>query len=272
MIRLDSELVMRRLAPGRERAKEYIKSGKVSVNGVVQLKPSFEVLEDDAIICTAEEKYVGRGGLKLEKAMKFFDLSLSDAVCVDLGASTGGFTDCMLQNGAKKVYSIDVGHGQLAKKLIDDSRVVNIEGVNVKDVTPDTIGGVTPDFVCADLSFISVRYAAHAAYRLLGAGGRAVMLIKPQFEAGQHNISKGGIVKDKEVHKSVLSDTVNYISGIGFSVRSITFSPIRGGDGNIEYLALVVKESVSSAVLDYRQIVSDAFGSVKSDKEKSVKL
>ena len=272
MIRLDSELVMRRLAPGRERAKEYIKSGKVSVNGVVQLKPSFEVLEDDAIICTAEEKYVGRGGLKLEKAMKFFDLSLSDAVCVDLGASTGGFTDCMLQNGAKKVYSIDVGHGQLAKKLIDDSRVVNIEGVNVKDVTPDTIGGVTPDFVCADLSFISARYPAHAAYRLLGAGGRAVMLIKPQFEAGQHNISKGGIVKDKEVHKSVLSDTVNYISGIGFSVRSITFSPIRGGDGNIEYLALVVKESVSSAVLDYRQIVSDAFGSVKSDKEKSVKL
>ena len=241
MIRLDSELVMRRLAPGRERAKEYIKSGKVSVNGVVQLKPSFEVFEDDAIICTAEEKYVGRGGLKLEKAMKFFDLSLSDAVCVDLGASTGGFTDCMLQNGARKVYAIDVGRGQLDWKLRQDPRVVCMEKTNIRYVVPEDIGEPV-DFSSIDVSFISLTKVLEPIRNYLKPDGEIVALIKPQFEAGRDKVGKKGVVRE----------VADYAQNIGFGIMALDYSPIRGPEGNIEYL-IHLKKGTDSAISDIEE-------------------
>lgn len=260
MPRLDAELVARGIAASREKGKGYIKDGKILVNGKVETKPSAEVAESDIIVYTGEaEKYVGRGGLKLEKAISYFNIDLSGLVCLDLGASTGGFTDCMLQNGALKVFAVDVGHGQLADKLVNDSRVVNIEGVNVKDFTLDLIG-MHPDFVCADLSFISVKYAAQAAFQALDCGGKAVFLIKPQFEAGKSALSKGGIVKDKKIHVGILSSVTDAFCQIGFSVCGLTYSPIRGGDGNVEYLAYAVKENtITKKSFDYNAIVSDGF-------------
>ncbi len=260
MQRLDALLVARGIAKSREKAKEYIKSGKIMLNGKIAAKPSIDVSETDAIEYLGEdEKYVGRGGFKLEKALSFFNIDLTDCICVDIGASTGGFTDCMLQNGARKVYAVDVGHGQLAQKLVEDCRVVNIEGVNVKALT-DKIIDKAPDFVCADLSFIPCKYAAEAAHRLLKSGGKAVILIKPQFEAGRAAISKGGIVKDIKAHISVLSTLTDEISSLGFSVLGLTDSPIRGGDGNVEYL--IYLEKTDAAVknsFDYAAIAAQGF-------------
>ncbi len=261
MQRLDIELVTRGIAKSRERAQKYIKSGGVYVNGKSVTKPAYDVDIGDSIeYLGKKEKFVGRGGLKLEKAINSFSLNLNGLTCVDLGASTGGFTDCMLLHGAKRVYAVDVGHGQLDEKLAADERVVNLEGINVKEVTQDTIGGETPDFVSADLSFISVKYAATAAAGLLAFGGKAVLLIKPQFEAGQKNISRGGIVKSKSVHMDVLSDIVNAVQKLGFSVKGLTSSPIKGGDGNIEYLIYLIKEDiVCSDFLDIKAIVEQGF-------------
>lgn len=258
--RLDAELVRRGLATGRERAKEYIQSGSVAVNGVPAKKPSETVSECDDIKLVGETmKYVGRGGLKLEGALNAFSIDLHGKICLDIGASTGGFTDCMLQNGAQKVYAVDVGHGQLAEKLKSDSRVVNIEGVNVKDLTSDLISEAI-DFVCADLSFISVRYAADAAKLMLSDGGESVLLIKPQFEAGRRNLSKTGIVRDKKVHADVLESLCGYFRSLGFTVNGVVVSPIKGGDGNIEYLVHLVKSKVfTSDNIDYKAIVSSAF-------------
>ncbi len=260
MQRLDALLVARGMAKSREKAKEYIKSGKITINGKPAIKPSIDVSETDVIEYLGEdEKYVGRGGFKLEKALGCFNIDLADDICVDIGASTGGFTDCMLQNGAKKVYAVDVGHGQLAKKLVEDCRVVNIEGINVKALT-DKIIDEAPDFVCADLSFISCKYAAEAAHRLLKSGGKAVILIKPQFEAGRAAISKGGIVKDIKVHISVLSTLTDEISNLGFSVLGLTDSPIRGGDGNVEYLIYLEKADVAvKKAFDYAAIAAKGF-------------
>lgn len=260
MQRLDIELIARGIAPSREKAKQYIQSGKVLVNGKVISKPSYPVGEADIIHYVGEsEKYVGRGGLKLEKAITAFNINISRRICLDLGASTGGFTDCMLQNGASKVYAVDVGHGQLAKKLVDDERVINIEGVNVKDLSDDIIDD-SPDFVSTDLSFISVKYGAEAAFKLMKPGAEAVFLIKPQFEAGKANISKGGIVKDKKVHISVLSSVTDDFCRIGFSVIGLTPSPIKGGDGNIEYLAHCLKaDTITKKSFDYSAIVAQAF-------------
>ncbi len=257
MQRLDTELIKRGIAKSREKAKEYIKSGKIMLNGKTAEKPSIAVGEADAIEYFGEgEKFVGRGGYKLEKALKCFDINVFGCVCVDIGASTGGFTDCMLQNGAKKVYAVDVGHGQLDKILLADERVVNIEGVNVKALT-DKIITEAPDFVCADLSFISCKYAAEAAYRLLKSGGRAVILIKPQFEAGRAAISKGGIVKDIKAHISVLSTVTDELGRLGFSVLGLTDSPIRGGDGNVEYLIYLEKAEVPvKKYFDYAAIAA----------------
>lgn len=260
MQRLDAELVARGIAKSREKAKEYIKSGKIMLNGKPAAKPSIDVSETDVIEYLGEsEKYVGRGGFKLEKALGCFDIDISDCICVDIGASTGGFTDCMLQNGAKKVYAVDVGHGQLAEKLARDGRVVNIEGVNVKALTDKIVDGA-PDFVCADLSFISCRYAAEAAHRLLKTGGKAVILIKPQFEAGRAAISKGGIVKDIKAHINVLSTLTDEISRLGFSVLGLTDSPIRGGDGNVEYLIYLEKAEVPvKKSFDYAVVAAQGF-------------
>lgn len=259
-IRIDAELVKRGLATSRERAKEYIHKGYVFVNGNIVNKPSVIVSDYDEINLVGDKlKYVGRGGLKMEAAVNEFSLDLSDKTCVDLGASTGGFTDCMLQNGAKKVYAIDVGHGQLAKKLIEDPRVINIEGMNVKDISIGMISDYV-DLVTADLSFISCKYAIDAAKTLLSENGIAVILIKPQFEAGRSNISKGGIVKDKNVHISVLKDICTYADSCGFHIKKLIPSPIKGGDGNIEYLAHLVKQnSLTPNLIDFRSVVDNAY-------------
>jgi len=262
MPRLDYYLTSNGFFSSRERAKEAIRSGEVSVNGKVCQKPALEVSDNDIIdFLGTKLKYVGRGGLKLESAINEFGIRLDGLTCADLGASTGGFTDCMLQNGAKKVYSIDVGHNQLAEKLLRDTRVVNIEGVNVKEVSINTTGEKV-DFVTADLSFISVKFAISAATRILSECGKAVFLIKPQFEAGKSAISKGGIVKDKQAHIRVLEDIYSYLISNGFSVVGIIPSPIKGGDGNIEYLAYCTVGSDNSVIPDFAGIVSKAFSKV----------
>lgn len=260
MQRLDIELVVRGIAPSREKAKQYIQNGKILVDGKAVAKPSFSVDEANDISYIGEsERYVSRGGLKLERALDAFKIDLARRICVDLGASTGGFTDCMLQNGADKVYSIDVGHGQLAKKLIEDDRVINIEGVNVKEASRDLLDE-PPGFASCDLSFISLKYGAQAAYRLLANGSEAVFLIKPQFEAGKSNIAKGGIVKDRKVHILVLSTITDSLCEIGFSVKGLIPSPIKGGDGNIEYLVYCEKtDTVTKEHFDYSEIVAKAF-------------
>lgn len=260
MTRLDSELVRRGIAKSRERAKEYIRSGSVSVAGRPSLKPSDEVSESDEITFTGEAlRYVGRGGLKLEKALDAFKIDLSGLCCLDIGASTGGFTDCMLQRGAGFVYAVDVGHGQLAEKLMNDSRVKSIEGVNVKDISREIFDRKI-DFVCADLSFISSKFSADAAARVLETGGSAVLLIKPQFEAGRASLSKSGVVKDKKAHEAVLKALCGYYNSAGFGIRGLIPSPIRGGDGNVEYLIYLVKqESFTPFDIDFSDLCGRAF-------------
>lgn len=262
--RLDFELVRRGIATGRERAKEYIKSGAVTVNGKTIIKAGTVVSDTDDIVFTGESlRYVGRGGLKLEAAISSFDIDLSGAVCCDIGASTGGFTDCMLQNGAEKVYAVDVGHGQLADKLVNDKRVVNLEGLNVKDLEPETLGG-SVNFVASDLSFISCRFAIDAASRILIDGGQAVILIKPQFEVGKSGISKGGIVKDKKQHVLAITALLESLSDGAMSPNKLIPSPIKGGDGNIEYLILLVKsDNFTNRSFDIKAIVDAAFASSK---------
>lgn len=260
-MRLDSELVRRGLAGSRERAKEYVASGIVKVNGLTVKKAAAEVNESDIIEMTGETlKYVGRGGLKLEGAVKAFKIDASGLTCLDIGASTGGFTDCLLQFGAKKVYASDVGHGQLAKKLLDDERVVNMEGVNVKDFTADTFSERI-DFGCSDLSFISVKYAVKALSDILSDGGSGVFLVKPQFEAGKSALTKTGIVLDKKVHVKVLRNVCAYVQSLGFNIRGLIPSPIKGGDGNREYLLYAVKQdSFTSCTIDIEAVVKEAFG------------
>ncbi len=258
--RLDFELTRRGIATGRERAKEYIKSGMIFVNGKLITKASTPVSESDEIVVHGETlRYVGRGGLKLEGAINAFSLDLSGCVCADLGASTGGFTDCMLQNSADKVFAIDVGHDQLVERLKSDNRVINIEGMNVKDLYSDTLGEVV-DFVTSDLSFISCRYAADAASRILKPDGKAVILIKPQFEVGRSALSKTGVVRDKKDHVNCLGSLILYFESVGLKILNLTYSPIKGGDGNIEYLAYLVKsDDFTSESFDYKLIVNEAF-------------
>ncbi|MCD8108091.1 MAG: TlyA family RNA methyltransferase [Oscillospiraceae bacterium] len=259
MPRLDHYLTSNGYFSSRERAKESIKNGEITVNGRVCTKPAFDVSDSERVdFIGTQLKYVGRGGLKLEAAINTFDINLSGLTCVDLGASTGGFTDCMLQYGAKKVYSIDVGHGQLAEKLLLDSKVINIEGTNVKEVSLETTGEAV-DFVTADLSFISVRFAISAAVKILSENGKAVFLIKPQFEAGQASIGKGGIVKDKSAHVKVLKDIYSFLISNGFQVAGIIPSPIKGGDGNIEYLAYCTRNSECIYIPNFDEIVNIAF-------------
>lgn len=261
MNRLDAELVKRGLATSRERAKEYISAGYVSVNGNVAEKPSEKVSDGDDIKITGETlKYVGRGGLKLERALSEFKIDLRGLTCLDIGASTGGFTDCMLKSGAKKVYAVDVGHDQLAKPLREDSRVVNIEGVNAKDISPEMFDDPI-DFVSADLSFISARFAADAAKAVLPLSSHAVVLIKPQFEAGRQNLSKGGIVRSLSAHVSVLSELCGYFSSLGFEVSGLIPSPIKGGDGNAEYLAHLINRGAAALCdFDFKKIAARALG------------
>ena len=241
--RLDVLLVERGLAPSREKAKTLIMAGDVFVNGQREDKPGTTFSEDKITSLEVRgEKlpYVSRGGLKLEKAVKNFDFSLKDKVCMDIGASTGGFTDCMLQNGATKVYSVDVGHGQLDWKLRSDERVVCMEKTNFRYMVRDDISDDL-DFASCDVSFISLTKILRPARRLLKDGGEMVCLIKPQFEAGKEKVGKKGVVRDPKVHEEVVHRIIDFTAIAGFEVLHLDFSPIKGPEGNIEYLVHIRK-------------------------------
>lgn len=247
-MRLDVAVLERGLAETREKAKALIMAGSVYLNGQKALKGGAAVKDTDIIeVRGAVNPYVSRGGLKLHKAVQNFGLSLEGCVCMDIGASTGGFTDCMLSNGAAKVYAIDVGYGQLAWKLRCDERVVNMERTNFRYVTHEQIPEQV-DFASVDVSFISLRKILPVMRELLRDGGRAVCLIKPQFEAGRENVGKKGVVRDRAVHESVVASITEFAVESGFNVCNVDFSPIKGPEGNIEYLMLVEK-SDSAAML-----------------------
>ena len=247
-MRLDVAVFERGLAETREKAKALIMAGSVYLTGQKALKGGAAVKDTDIIeVRGAVNPYVSRGGLKLHKAVQNFGLSLEGCVCMDIGASTGGFTDCMLSNGAAKVYAIDVGYGQLAWKLRCDERVVNMERTNFRYVTHEQIPEQV-DFASVDVSFISLRKILPVMRELLRDGGRAVCLIKPQFEAGRENVGKKGVVRDRAVHESVVASITEFAVESGFNVCNVDFSPIKGPEGNIEYLMLVEK-SDSAAML-----------------------
>ena len=234
--RLDVLMVQRSLAESREKAKALIMSGIVYVNGQKEDKAGTS-FDDTAQIEVRGStlKYVSRGGLKLEKAMSHFGVELEGKVCMDVGASTGGFTDCMLQNGAVKVYSVDVGHGQLAWKLRNDDRVVCMEKTNIRYVTPEDIGDRIR-FASIDVSFICLTKVLGPVKALLTEDGQIVCLIKPQFEAGREKVGKKGVVREKSVHLEVIRMVIQYALSIGFEVLNLEYSPIKGPEGNIEYL------------------------------------
>lgn len=234
--RLDVLLVQRGLAPSREKAKAMIMEGNVYVNGQKEDKAGAGFDTEVSIEVRGNTlAYVSRGGLKLEKAMKEFALSLDGMVCMDIGASTGGFTDCMLQNGAAKVYAVDVGYGQFAWKLRQDARVVCMEKTNIRYVTPEDIGEPL-DFASVDVSFISLTKVLGPAKALLKENAEMVCLIKPQFEAGREKVGKKGVVRDRSVHLEVIEKVLAFARELGFSVLHLSFSPIKGPEGNIEYL------------------------------------
>ena len=256
--RLDVLLVKRGLAESREKAKAVIMSGIVYVDGQKEDKAG-QTFADTANIEVRGStlKYVSRGGLKLEKAMECFDVSVKDKVCMDIGASSGGFTDCMLQNGAKKVYAVDVGHGQLAWKLRNDTRVVVMEKTNIRYVKPEDIGE-SIDFASIDVSFISLSKVLPAAYNLLGERGEIVALIKPQFEAGREKVGKKGVVREKSTHIEVIQNCFAYAKENGFFVRELEFSPVKGPEGNIEYLYHLVKSGDVDSDIDIEAVVNTA--------------
>ena len=234
--RLDVLLVNRNLAESREKAKAIIMSGIVYVDGQKEDKAG-TMFEDTVSVEVRGHTlaYVSRGGLKLEKAMTHFGVTLNGKICMDVGASTGGFTDCMLQNGAVKVYSVDVGHGQLAWKLRNDERVVCMEKTNIRYVTPEDI----PDriqFASIDVSFISLTKVLGPVKELLTEDGQIVCLIKPQFEAGREKVGKKGVVREKSAHLEVIESVIAFAKSIGFGILNLEFSPIKGPEGNIEYL------------------------------------
>ena len=239
--RLDVELVNKGLVESREKAKALIMAGQVYVDGQKAYKGGDKVKEGQMIeVKGGQLPFVSRGGLKLDKSIKSFNIDLKDKVCMDIGASTGGFTDCMLQNGAKKVYSVDVGYGQLAWKLRNDERVVNMERTNIRYLDKSLIEDEV-SFISIDVSFISLKLVLPVAYEVLCNGGNLVALIKPQFEAGREEVGKKGVVRDINIHKKVISNTINIASEIGFSVADIDYSPIKGPEGNIEYLCYIEK-------------------------------
>ena len=247
--RLDVLLVKRGLAASREKAKAVIMAGNVYVDNQKEDKAGTMFPDTVHIEVRGNTlKYVSRGGLKLEKAMTHFGLRLEGLVCMDVGSSTGGFTDCMLQNGAVKVYAIDVGHGQLDWKLRNDPRVVCMEKTNIRYVTPEDIED-KPDFSSIDVSFISLTKVLPPVYKLLREQGQIVCLIKPQFEAGREKVGKKGVVRDPEVHREVIKKITDFASETGFALRNLEYSPIKGPEGNIEYL-IYLKKSTNPTVSD----------------------
>lgn len=240
--RLDILLVKRGLAVSREKAKAVIMAGIVYVENQKEDKAGSMFPDTVKIEVRGNTlKYVSRGGLKLEKAMTHFGVTLDQKVCMDVGASTGGFTDCMLQNGAVKVYAIDVGHGQLDWKLRNDERVVCMEKTNIRYVVPEDLQEPA-DFSSIDVSFISLTKVLLPVYHLLKDDGEVVCLIKPQFEAGREKVGKKGVVRDPAVHEEVIDKVIAYAKSIGYAVRHLEFSPIKGPEGNIEYLLHIQKQ------------------------------
>ena len=248
-IRLDQLIFDKGFAESRERAKAYIMAGHIYVTGQKETKDAALEIRGETL------PYVSRGGWKLEKALRVFPLDVKDAVCIDCGASTGGFTDVLLKNGAAKVYSVDVGYGQLAWSLRTDPRVVCMERTNIRYVTHEQIPEEM-DIAVADLSFISLRLVLPAICSLLKPGAPMVCLVKPQFEAGKEKVGKKGVVRDPAVHAEVLREFLRYAPECGFGVKGLDFSPIRGPEGNIEYLAWLEKGAASIPEFDVEALVA----------------
>ena len=264
--RLDVLLVSQGLAASREKAKAIIMSGNVLVNGQREDKAGTMIdVKAEITVKGGQLKYVSRGGLKLEKAMSHFDLTLEGRVCMDVGASTGGFTDCMLQNGAVKVYSVDVGHGQLDWKLRNDPRVVCMEKTNIRYVTPEQIEEPAA-FVSIDVSFISLTKVLPPVRELMTEDGEIVCLIKPQFEAGREKVGKKGVVRDPKVHEEVIEKAIEFAATVGLESRELEFSPIKGPEGNIEYLLHLLKRPDAASVEPFagnvQEIVAQAHGTL----------
>lgn len=254
-VRLDQLVFDLGLTESRERAKTTIMSGLVFVNGQRIDKPGTQVAPDaDIEVKGAAIPYVSRGGLKLEKALKVFDITPAGMHCIDCGASTGGFTDVLLKNGAEKVYAVDVGYGQLAWSLRQDERVVNMERTNIRYISSDQIPEKL-DLAVTDLSFISLKLVLPAICSLIKDGGELVCLIKPQFEAGREEVGKKGVVRDKTVHLAVIKSILEFAPSIGMSVQGLDFSPIKGPEGNIEYLCYMKKCADSPVDIDAVKIV-----------------
>ena len=260
--RLDVLLVQKGLAESREKAKTMIMEGNVFVDNNREDKAGSSFDENAKIEIKGNTlKYVSRGGLKLEKAMTHFGITLDGKVCMDIGASTGGFTDCMLQNGASKVYAVDVGYGQFAWKLRQDERVVCMEKTNIRYVTPEDIADRL-DFASVDVSFISLTKVLGPARALLQDDGEMVCLIKPQFEAGREKVGKKGVVRDKAVHEEVIHKVIDFALETGFSILNLEYSPIKGPEGNIEYLVYIRKteEGSMADTVDIHAVVEAAHG------------
>lgn len=240
-IRIDELLVLEKIAPTRSKAKHLIEDGLISYKGLKVDKPGQRVPKDAKVEVATSVQYVGRGAKKLEGALKEFDIQLQGKIVVDIGASTGGFTDCALQNGAVKVYAIDVGHSQLAKKLLNDSRVINIEKTNIRDnpSIPDQA-----DYAVVDLSYISLTLALKHIANLLGQHGKIIALLKPQFEAGPGVVGKDGVIKDPNTLKAIVKDFRKWCKDNGFKIDKLTTSPITGKEGNTEFLVLITPPQV----------------------------
>lgn len=254
MMRADAALAARGLAASREKAQGLIAAGLATVNGEAIKKPAQKVRESDVLaVLGAEHPYVSRGGLKLEKALRVFGVDVTGATCLDIGASTGGFTDVLLKDGAEKVYAVDVGVGQLDAMLREDPRVISLEHVNARTLDagmfPDRIG-----LAVMDVSFISVKLILPAAFSVLGGTGRMIALIKPQFEAGRQAVGKGGIVTKPATHRQVLRDIAAFVPTLGWRVRALDYSPITGGDGNIEFLADMAPEGICAESVTLERI------------------
>ncbi len=260
-VRLDLWLVQNGVFGGRDVAKRHIEAGDVTVNGRTVKKPAFAVNDGDAVCCDARERYVGRGGYKLEKAIEIAALDLNGAVAMDVGASTGGFTDCMRQHGARLVYAVDVGSGQLHPSLRADTAVISLENTDIRDAAVKDKLEEVPTFCSIDVSFISLKQVLPSVLELLSPDAVLVCLIKPQFEAGRSALGKNGVVKDRAIHQSVLRDVLAACTMLGCGCRWLTYSPIRGGEGNVEYLA-VLQRNAAEKTFDIKTLVNEAFNSL----------
>lgn len=266
--RLDILLFEKGMVPSRERAKAIIMSGIVYVNNQKADKAGMSIPEDAEIeIRGKTNAFVSRGGLKIEKALNHFNIDPNGLCAMDIGASTGGFTDCLLTRGARKVFSIDVGYGQLAWKLRQDPRVVCMERTNIRYVTPDMLDGEQPEFAVIDVSFISLKLVLPVVAQLLSDNGRIACLIKPQFEAGKGKVGKKGVVRDPAIHQEVLEAFIENAHAAGFHVYDLTFSPIKGPEGNIEFLGYLGKEGTDSNALDPAALVAQAHGELAKHEE-----